>query len=405
MIAEQFSNVRNSTLPSKQDYNRAEKVFEEKIVEDPEGSQESIDRIYEDDENYPMIRDLESEKAEVIPEMELLISEAVELIKPVIEKLYPEIANDFTQDLFKIVDGETVEHREVEGRSSLRIELGAILKDKFDFDMLSEIGDLSICSATSYAEDGVVYVNFKDVRRSILEFQNQLKDPRFREYTPEQIREMKVQDISNMLSHEFIHLSAKPQEILDTTKRNAYADHIIANFIDQFIPLIVKDKEILEADVSSVLKEFFQKFYDDNNDLRPEYHIIIMGGRIQIRDQKNLQIIGTGYELNEEITELLNEKILREVSKISQDSDDYSIDYYISRIRDDRRRGAGQVRGKSTSSKNMIINPEEAELILEKISKGENLDYTVNGNNLMQVFLSGKLIDLLAKYDLSNYIR
>lgn len=364
-----------------------------------------MERIYEDDENYPMIRDIESEKAEVIPEMELLISEAVELIKPVLKKLYPEIANDFSSDLFKIVDGEIVEQREVEGRSSLRIELGKILKDKFDFDMLSDPGDFSIYSATSYAEDGVVYINYKDAKRSILEFHNQLKDPRLDEYTPEQIRELKVQDISNMLSHEFIHLSTKPQEILDITKRNAYADHIIGNFIDQYIPLIMKDKEILEADVLTVLKEFFQRFYDDNNDLKPEYHVVVMGGRIQIRDNQNLQIIGTGYELNEEITELLNEKILREVSKMSQDSDDWSIDYYISRIRDDRRRGADKVRGKSTSSKDMIINPEEAESILEKISKGENLDYTVNGNNLMQSFLSGKFIDLLAKYDFSDYIR
>ncbi|MEI6266635.1 MAG: hypothetical protein WCP14_01985 [bacterium] len=405
-IAEAIASDRNVTLPSTEDYSRAEGFFTKHRENDPKGSQDSIDQINEANE---MTRDIEKEKAEIIPVMQSLIAEASISVKQAMEKIVPDIAADFSADLFEIVDGEVIEKKESDSRSTETKDLQKILKDEFEFTMYLEPGKDYVFATTSFVEDGKAYMTYADVKKNMQEFSYQFESPEITAiHTPEQIRQMKLLDVSHTLSHEYIHLESKPELVTDPEEKDRLAKVIIANFERQLINSFIKNNNHYKqnAEFKTRVENFYkERLLKPDGTLKDGYAVKILGGRIRIDNSEGDTVMMTGYEINEEMTELTNEGIYREVSMMDPDYDKFMTDYYMSETRKQRRKSAIQIGGKSSHSVENIVDPEEAEALLKLLSEKEGADLTASGPNFAKIFTSGEFIRLLLKHGMEDIIR
>ncbi len=405
-VARESADIKKITKPSKEDYDRASRMIDELRIEDPEKTKKQIDAF--DETDYEITKDLGKEKAEIIPEMKELIKEAVILIKRALSQVYPDIAEGIDPSLFAIIDGEELIKKDLEGIPQELSDISQLLSDKFGIVWEQSPGNFNVnADAITYPEEQKIYLVYADIRKSILEFRAQLSDPRYLEsYKPEQIRSFKIEDISNMLSHEYLHLQTMPQQIEGAERADLFAHFVYSKSISSMAEGLAQHSGVDAATIRREIESYLdERLFDKDGHLKQNYQIVIEGCRIIIQDKKGDNLMETGYELNEEINELLNEKIIREVAKIDRADDKINTERLILAMRENRRRDTGQVRGKSTKDSDKIINPEEAETLLTRISLNEGIDYSVNGDNLLKAYISGRLVEILIKYSLEEYLR
>ena len=405
-VAKESADIKKITKPSKEDYDHASLMIDELRIEDPEKTKTQIDTFAETD--YEITGDLEKEKAEIIPEMKELIKEATALIRRALSQTYPDIAEGIDSSLYTIIDGEEIIKKGFEGTPQELSDITQLLFDKLGIIREQSPGNVRVnADAITYPEEQKIYLVYADVRKSILEFRAQLNDPRYLEsYTPEQIRSFKIEDISNMLSHEYLHLQTKPQQIEETEKADLFA-HLVYN---KSIPLmaegLAQDSGVNLATIRGEIENYLgERIFDKEGHLSQNYKVVIEGCRVIIQNKKGENVLEAGYELNEEINELLNERIIRQVAKLDSDDNKPNIEMLISAMRENRRKNTKQVRGKSTKDSDKIIDPEEAEILLAGISANEGVDYNVSGDYLLQAYISGRLVELLIKHGLEEYLR
>ncbi|MDD3481196.1 MAG: hypothetical protein PHW75_03170 [Patescibacteria group bacterium] len=405
-IAEDIADKRNVTMPASKDYDRAHEILEYKRFEDSKETKRQIDLI---DEQVEMTHDIHAEKSKIIPEMKELMGEAASLTKEVLDRQAPDISEEFSADLFEIVDGEVVERIESEPEAKDWHDFATQLQERYGLDIIGESGYRMVYDTTSFARRGKAYLAYARIKRDYNEYYSQLEQvKKLPDMDEEDVRTGKILDFIHTMCHEYIHLASKPVEIKDKSDRKKLArialNKLRLEIVRGFSRKTGKYKK--NKEVGEFVDSYFNNLlFQEDGEISDDFMVYILGGRVQVTDKNENILLTTGYELNEELTELINERLYREVCEKMPNHNETENEYYMSLLRERRSRHVDTVSGKSSKSQEDVINPEEAEKLLKDLSKKTGIDYTVGGDNLVRAFTSGELVIEILRNGFTEYIR